>query len=250
VLTFKETMVVRGTWQSLALAAVAALSVACGAHPTNPRPIKLAGTQAPTEAPVATPTPLAVPGGDPARTFLAQASAAFRAMPAYEARMDFFQKAGKTSSRGSYELAGRQPRTLKLFVREGSGEGTKLLWKGGEMVKVRPAGFLSAVTVELAQTDERLISVRGYTLGDTDIPALFGYFADPANRVTGPETTADGLMLKATGTRFPKGVVSMTGIFDAKTLLPSKVEMSDGREVVLRFVISNMRAKRDISLEI
>jgi hypothetical protein len=164
--------------------------------------------------------------------------------------MAFMQKSDSKAVKGVYQLAGMQPRTLRLFVETGTGEGTKLLWRGGSTVKVRPAGFLGAITVDLPQTDERLKSVRGYVMSDTDIPAMFGFLADPANKLDAPQQTSEGVQLHCTGTKFPRGVVAMNGVFDPVTMLPRKVEMMDAKEVVLRFVITGMTKKSSISLEI
>lgn len=225
-------------------------ATACGMQPaTHPKPISL-GTSAAAPAVPARPVASAAPAADPAHAFLARANAAFLALPAYHAKMSFFQTNGEKSGSGVYDLSGKQPRTLNLHVIEGDGQGTKILWTGGDTVKVRPAGLLSAITVDLQQDDERLKSVRGYTLKETDIPGLMGQMGDPANQLAGPTQTADGAVVRVTGPHLLKGVVAMTGTFDPVTMLPRKVEMTDGHQVVLRFVISNMRAQSSISLEI
>jgi outer membrane lipoprotein-sorting protein len=233
----------------VALAGAALLLAACGKQAvTQTRPIAVDPGPAPTI--VTLPAPAVGPATDAAHEALVKAIAAFKAMPAYTAKMAFMQKNGSNAVKGVYDLAGKQPRTLKLFVESGTGEGTKLLWQGGEKVKVRPAGILSAVTVDLPQDDERLKSVRGYVLSDTDIPAMFTCLQDPANTLSGPDQTADGLVLHAKGHKFPRGVVAMNGVFDPVTMLPRKVEMMDSKEVVLRFVITGMTRKPDISLSI
>ncbi|MDB5099916.1 MAG: hypothetical protein JWM80_4337 [Cyanobacteria bacterium RYN_339] len=234
----------------VALVLTTLLLAACGKESaTQTKPIVL---DPPTSTTIGVPMPMPEVGGavDPSRAVLTRAIAAFKAMPAYEAKMSFMQKNGANAVKGMYALGGKQPRTLRLFVETGTGEGTKLLWQGGEKVHVRPAGFLSAVTIDLPQSDERLKSVRGYVLSDTDIPAMFTCLSDPANTLAPPQQTADGVQLHCTGHKFPKGVVAMNGVFDPVTMLPRKVEMMDSKEVVLRFVITGMTRKNDISLSI
>lgn len=252
-------VLVRARW-AWSLGAV--LLTACGAQPmtqlktstpmvaSHPVPLPVIGVPVPGGAPANAPG--ATPNGaaDPAHAALQKAMDAFHALPAFEANMSFMQKQGDKSASGSYRLAGKQPRTLRLEVVEGTGQGTKLLWTGGKTVKVRPAGLLGAITVDLPQDDDRLKSVRGYTLEDTDFPAFFTQFGDPANHLAAPSVTGEGLQLTVTGPRLLKGVASMTGTFDPNTLMPRKIEMSDGKQVVLRFVVTNFHAVPSISLSI
>jgi hypothetical protein len=241
----------RNTRYLAGIAVSALLLAACGKQAgTQTKPIAIDGP-APVPS-IGLPLPAPNVGGatDPAHEALAKAIAAFKAMPAYEAKMAFMQKSGAKAVKGVYALGGKQPRTLRLYVETGTGEGTHILWTGGEKVKVRPAGILSAVTVDLPQDDDRLKSVRGYVLSDTDIPAMFTFLSDPANTLSPPQQTSEGLLLHCAGHKFPKGVVAMNGVFDPVTMLPRKVEMMDSKEVVLRFVITGMTRKSDISLSI
>ena len=236
----------------LACAASALLS-ACGTHPsataTTPTPFPSVNDPLPmVEIPRSAAPEGTGPAGD-GRSVLAQVVAAFKAIPAYEAQMTFYQKAsGKTAVSGLYQLTGQAPRTLKLHIVSGGGAGSHLLWSGGKTVKVRPGGFLSALSLDLQLNDARLTSVRGYTLDQTDIPALLDGFA--RNKLGAPIPTPHGVVITATGLHLLAGIVSMTGTFDAQTYLPSKVEMSDGHEVVLRFVITGMHAVKATTLSI
>ena len=92
----------------------ASLLAACGAQPsTHPSPVSIEPPA--TWAPPTLPLPLPNVGGAAvsAHDTLVKAIAAFRAMPAYEAKMAFMQKQGSASAKGVYSLSGKQPRTLR-----------------------------------------------------------------------------------------------------------------------------------------
>lgn len=238
----------------MGLAALTALVAACGEHPgSTEAPSAVSKPRAASPAP-AQQQPTTPASADPAqaaaRELLAKATATFENSPAYTTKMDFYQKMGSKTVSGRYDIAGKSPRTMRIVVEKGTGEGTKILWKGGATATVRPTGLLSAITVDLAQDDERLKSIRGYTLEQTDIKALFDELSDPANTVAGPQQTSDGLVVHCTGPHLLSGVASVDGVFDPQTLLPRKIQMFDSKEVVLRFAISNMQLKSSVSLSI
>lgn len=229
---------------SLLLVATLALA-ACGTSPSGAKWTRPARPEPSATAPV-TPAPPPAPGSGMGSELVEKAFAAFTAMPGFETEMRYMQKKGAETSQGTYEIAGKQPRKLKISIKVGKSQGTKLYWDGGSKVKVRPTGFLSAVTVDLPLTDARFKSVRGYTLKDTDIVAMFTMMRDPANRV---ELAGPG-MITVTGPNLMKGCVKMVTRFDTRTLLPYKVECSDAREVVFRIELKNMRANKNVSLAI
>ena len=171
--------------------------VGCGMDPTEtPRP-------RPTPRPSATPpvpeTP--APGAEADRTLVTKAYATFKAMRGYQAELTFMQKSSVKTTTGVYEIAGRSPRKLFIHIKQGNNQGVKLLWEGGSKVKVRAGGLLGAIALELPKDDDRFLSVRKYSIDQTDIHALFDMMTDPAHTVApaGPNT------LLITGPKLLKG---------------------------------------------
>ena len=178
--------------------------------------------------------------------FLARVHATFDAMTHYRMKLNFFQKQGSQTSAGVYDMQGSQPRTLVINILQGNSSGTKLLWKGGSTCKVRPTGFLSALTVDLAISDERVVSVRGYTLAQTDIPAMYKLLDAPGNHAV---LVAPGVV-EVTGSGLLKGIVKMRGTFNAATAIPTRIEMWDAKESVVRMTIDGLRPVSSINEQI
>lgn len=204
-----------------------ALTVACGAKPgsvSSAAPPEITtGAAQPTPGPSSSAQPGSV------GALIAHSHEVFAAMPMYHLRLAYTQKSDTESSKGVYDIYGQQPRTMKIEVVEGSGEGTKLLWKGGKDVQVRPSGFLSALTLNLPLGDSRLVSIRGYTLAQTDLSAMYGYMTDAANKAT--QLAAD--TFDVTGPHLLSGVTHMRATVDLTTWLPKTVTMTDAKNVAI-----------------
>jgi outer membrane lipoprotein-sorting protein len=194
------------------------------------------------------PVPSSLPPGgfQEGRAIVQQSQAKFKAMAGYETEMSYFQKMGAKTASGVYQLAGKQPRKLRIEIKQGNSTGTKLYWAGGSTIKVRPGGFLSAIALDLPLDDDRIISVRHYTLDQTDLPSMYNVMLDPANAVS----TGEPGMVIVTGPRLLKGCVRMVARFDPTTSLPTSVEMSDTKEVVFRMQLRNFRRNDHVSLDI
>lgn len=229
-------------FQRLLLPLLTLSLAACGAQPAGvecpapvePEPVPV--TSAPAPAPNA-------PGG---LALVQRAQAAFKAMGGYETEMSYYQKMGAKTASGVYALAGKQPRKLKIEIKQGNSQGAKLYWEGGKTIKVRPGGFLSAIALDLPLDDNRIISVRRYTLDQTDLPAMFNLMLDPANAVSAGE---QGMVI-ITGPHLLKGCVRMVARFDPATTLPTDVELSDAKEVVFRMRLRNFHRNDHVSLDI
>ena len=130
---------------------IALAATACGATPTNDQTIP----ETPEPAPVvsAAPTTPGAPGMPGDRTLVLKAQAAFQVMQGYQAELNYMQKMGAKTSRGIYDIAGRKPRKLRIHIKQGTGEGAKLLWEGGRKLKVRAGGLL---TIDYAATEDVL----------------------------------------------------------------------------------------------
>lgn len=236
------------------LLAATPIAAGCGAAPepiTCPEPPAMPTEPAPNN-PIGGPAAPGMPGGqaDPARDMVARSQAAFTAFKGYELEMKYFQKQGSKTSTGTYEIRGKQPRAMRIFIKEGGSKGTTVRWDGGSTCQVRPGGLLGAITVTLSLDDERLKGVRGYTLDMTDLPSMYGFMLDPANQATFLGQGPQGVAVAVSGPKLLKGCQRMVTSFDPTTLMPKKVEFMDSREVVFRMTLSNMKPRPNVSLEI
>lgn len=235
------------TIRPIALLVMALALAACGTSPTGAkwtRPTKPEPTATAPADPAPPPSPGAPAGS--AAELIERGYASFSAMSGYETEMHYMQKKGAKTSTGIYLIAGKQPRKVRIIIKEGNSQGTKLLWEGGDKIKVRPTGFLSAVTVDLPLTDDRFKSVRGYTLNQSDVVAMFTMMRDPANKA---ELSGAGFVT-LTGPKLMPGTIKMVVNFDATSNLPYKVEASDSKEPVFRMELKNFRSNKNVSLAI
>ena len=224
----------------IATSLLALMLVGCGMDPTEtPRPRP---TPRPTQAPVAPPTQAPTPGGD--RALIQQSYAAFKAMRGYQTELSFMQKNGAKTANGVYEIAGRTPRRVFIHIKSGNNTGVKLLWEGGAKVRVRAGGLLGAIALELPKDDDRFLSVRKYSIDQTDLHALYAMMTDPTHTVSplGPDTVA------ITGPNLLKGCIKMVVRFDLRSGLPQEMELSDAKEVVYSVKLKNFRRNDNVSL--
>lgn len=219
---------------------LALVVVGCGIDPTETprRP----AAERPEPAPVAPPS--LAPDAGPAQAMVAKSYAMFRAMRGYQAELNYMQKNAVKKTTGIYEIAGRTPRKLFLHIKEGNNQGVKLLWEGGSKVRVRAGGLLGAVALELPKDDDRFLSVRKYSLDQTDLHSMYAMMTDPSHTVTaaGPDTVL------ITGPKLLKGCVKMMVKFNPATSLPTQMELSDPKEVVFSIKLKNFRRNDSVSL--
>lgn len=241
----------------------AALLAGCGIQPTPTTPER----DRPEPRPSARPSHPAAPGmpgmmppgvapmpgmpgaGDPFE-LLDRSRAAFEAMPGYACEMSFTQKGPTKTSHGTYAVEGKQPRSLKLEVKAGGTAGAKIRWDGGSTCKLRAPGVLGAIAIDLPINHDRLISVRGYTLKDTDIVALYTMITSRKNQVQALGPTNQGPAFALTGPGLLKDIKRMVVVLDPQSLLLKSFEMSDGKEVVYKMQIKNIRAKKNVNLDL
>jgi outer membrane lipoprotein-sorting protein len=209
------------------------------------------------DAPRATPTPEATPytpsgeqGSDPVRALIMQARSTFATLPGYKTELDFYQKYGNQTASGIYDVQGKPPRRIRIDIRQGTGQGTKLYWDGGPKVHVRPDGLLGAITVDLDLKDDRVVSIRGYAINQTDLGNLLDLLADPRGKVLNAAHVTGAYWIRISGPQLLKGCQDMTVAINDRTLLPDRMEMTDGRETVFRIVLKNAKITPDVSLDI
>jgi hypothetical protein len=211
---------------------------------------------APTQHKVEVPPPAPQPSGVPAppdgkaTELAAQARKAFAALPGYRTKMRYMQKNGSKISRGLCDIAGKPPLSMRIEIFEGESVGTKLAWFGGNKVKVRPGGLLSPIVVDLSLTDERLVSVRGYNLSQTNLDSLLKMLADPQGRLTYTGKSGGDDVVATTGGHLLTGCNKMVAILDGKSHIPKQAELSDGREIVFQVKLTDFRPESRINFDI
>lgn len=235
----------RQWFAAIALSLLTFLSACGGGSPSTPP------ATTPTQAPLPMPLPGQLPA-DPAaaRMWTERVLRTHQAVRAYESQLAFFQKSGREEIRGLYDLRGKQPRLLRIHILEGASKGAKLLWQGGSTIKVRAAGLLGAIPIDLDLTDKRLVSIRGYTLAQTDLQSLLAMLSNPGAQTRFLGEQGGFGYIEVRGNHLLPGCVSMVVRVDARTGYVRTIEMSDPREVVFRMELRTFRPVADVSLDI
>ena len=227
------------------LLATTLLIGACGSDPLPVAP-KVPAAQASQM-----PAPLPGSTDDPnARYMIQQTLQAVRGLPAYSLEMRWFQKKGEKSAEGVYDITGQAPRSTKVVIREGKNQGTKIVFTGGKTARVRASGLLSAVALDLAVDSDRLKSVRGYTLAETDMKATMDMLGDPRHQARVLAKDATSVTMEVHGGPLLQGCVGMTAKIDPRTSLPMLIELRDTKEVVYRLEMNNFKrlARADLKI--
>lgn len=230
----------------LSLGALVLLATAgCGktVAPTQPCSCPQPPVSFPSPAPGASAAPGA-PGTTPADAAAAVANIqkAFTALPGFTVNMRWWQKKDAKTASGLYKVEGKPPRSMKVEVIQGNGQGSRLLYTGGNKVKVRAGGFLGAIAVDLDLHDERIMGLRGYALDEFNIGPILNRFASPKNVVTLMGEQNGRIFLKAEGADMMPGCVRMVAGVDAKTFLPRYMEMHDAKEMVVRIDMADFKS--------
>lgn len=227
-------------WARLPGLLVLTLLAACGAAP-------LGGAPSPTPRPVASGTP--APVADPVRAFIARSQATVQALPGYTTTLKFYQKQGTKVVRGTYDVAGKGS-VLRIFILDGNSKGTHLRYEGGPKVKVRPGGFLSPLVLDLDLHDARIMSVRGYSIDQTEMKGFLRMLADPANAIVQARRQDGTAWISVEGPKLLSGCVRLDAEFDERTMIPRVIELRDAKEPVFRLDFQNMKVTAQVDLDI
>lgn len=227
----------------LMLAALTACGTSTPMRPVRPSP--------PPELP-ASPPPAAMPGGQSelARQIIAFTAGKMGAVRAYSLEMHWMQKQDREVTKGVYDIKGKAPRSTFIDIKKGKGEGSKVLFTGGDKAKVRAAGLLGAIAVDLAVTDERLRSVRGYTIPQTDLTALLDQLADSRHQARVLQMDAQRAAVEVSGGPLLEGCQRMVAEINLQTGVPLSISQFDAREAVFQIQIRNFQVRQNVSLEI
>lgn len=236
----------------LAAAATALISLpaasGCGTTPTTPR--RSASASPATPAPGLPAPSLPTPDDPQARAVIQQTVAAVKALPGFTLDMPWMQKQGAKVARGRYTVAGKTPRTTRIEIVEGNNVGTRVLYTGGTTARVRAGGLLGAIPLSLPITDDRLKSLRGYTIKETDLTGLMAQLGHPAHRARLLPGPAARPRVEVSGGPLLPGCVRVIAELDAQTHLPLLFQAFDARECVFSMEFRTMRVRPDVSTDL
>jgi hypothetical protein len=131
--------------------------------------------------------------------------------------------------------------------------GVKLHWEGGNDFKIKPTWMPFAVGVGI--DDNRVISLNGWTIKQTDVSCIFGVLLDPSTQVklVGQNQNFDGLMLSALEVHSPKspsGVDREIVGIDPTNGLPKARLMFKGQELLYKLTVKSLTLGKRASTDI
>ena len=225
----------------------AILMGACGLTPdTNAMPIAPPQTQ---PIPNSNNPSYGAPSISP-RVFVERAERVFSSAPGYTTDLHFYQKEGDKTSSGIYEVTGKPDHQMKIVIKQGDSAGTKLYWSGGNSVQVRPSGLLGALVVSLDLHDQRITSIRGYTLNQIDLSNILAMLNDPQSKLLYAGESNGLYRIVIASQHLLPGCSKMSITFNASTYLPENIQMSDGHEVVFSLELENLQITPNVSFNI
>lgn len=219
----------------------------CGYQPELPGPVT-SPVPSVQPGPGGTPGPV-VPIRSP-REFISRAQETFRRAPGYRTELHYFQKKGDRIVRGIYDVTGRPGKPMRIVIVKGDAPGTRILWEGGKSAKVRPAGLLGAFVVTLPVTDERLVSIRGYTLDQFELGSILALYDDPGARLVQAGLSGTVYQVAIASSKLFSGCQQLVMTFDARNFHPLTMQMRDDREAVVGMEIRNLRVTPEVDLTI
>lgn len=227
---------------SLMAMGVLTLLLAAGCGKTAPPTAPCTCPQPPISFPSPIPGASSQPGtpGD-AAAVVARVHQAFNTLPGFATNMRWWQKKDAKTASGLYKIEGKPPRSMKVEVIQGNGEGTRLLYVGGPKVKVRAGGFLGAIAIDLDLNDERIRGLRGYTMDQFNVGPILNRFTSGKNELKLMGEQGGKLFIEAKGPDMLEGCVRMVAGVDAQSMLPRYFEMHDAKEMVVRIEMNDFR---------
>jgi outer membrane lipoprotein-sorting protein len=130
----------------------------------------------------------------------------------------------------------RKPHFAKCEVVEGNGAGGVAVWRGGDMVLVRPPGLLSRFVLALHRDDPHVVDVRGRSCGQTTLDNFANDFAAHGTLSESPGPNVDGSATDVvTWTRDPGAATgdSKRELFISRaTHLPAELKSFAGERLV------------------
>jgi outer membrane lipoprotein-sorting protein len=130
----------------------------------------------------------------------------------------------------------RKPHFAKCEVVAGNGAGGIAVWRGGDMVLVRPPGLLSRFVLALHRDDPHVVDARGRSCGQTTLDNFATDFAANGTLAESPGPNVDGAPTDVvTWTRDPgdtAGDSKRELLISRATHLPAELKSFAGERLV------------------
>lgn len=228
----------------LTIGMVSALLAGCGGSPTGTsskvKRSSLQGSaplvQAPQPGQAGMP-----PGGGDATALLMAVSQAQAAQNGFTATVDTYEKGPKGTDTQTLKVAFKRPQTLKIHIVKGAGQSNdaKVLWTGGNDIKVKPSFLPFAVSKSIS--DEALKTYNGWTIKDTCPNAILDQLMDTSAQKTiiGEQALVGKqlIMVKVISGKRPKGSTHEIHGIDKATMLPAFREVYKDQAVMYRLTM-------------
>lgn len=234
----------------------------CGTAPSTSKLLRRAPVDAPpprvAPAPIVPQLPApGLPGASPAGNLdamLAEVGRINMQHPGFVASFSVYEKAPSREERETLDIAFKRPQTLKLHIVHSSTEssGARVLWTGGDEMKVRPSWL--PIPVTMRYDDERLKTWNGWTIKDTQPRAILAVLLDPqAERKVLGDATVGGkphLMVSVRSAKSPQGVTREVIGIDRTTQMPTYREMYRNETLVYKLEARSLNLKTPSSSEL
>lgn len=144
----------------------------------------------------------------------------------------------------AYQKSPLRMRLDILSATNSQAKGVKLHWEGGSDFKIKPTWMPFAVGVGI--DDNRVISLNGWTIKETDVTCIFNVLLDPSTqvKVLGDNQNFDGQMLTAVevhSPKSPKGVDREVVGIDPTNGLPKARLMFQGQNLLYKLTVKSLQ---------
>jgi hypothetical protein len=188
-------------------------------------------------------------GGDQAtQQLMSMVRQAYATNTGFKATVQTYEHGKGKTETDTLKIAYRKsPLRMRLDILKATNTqavGVKLHWEGGEDFKIKPTWMPFAVGVGI--DDNRVISLNGWTIKQTDVSCIYNVLLDPSTqvKVVGQNQNFDGLMLTALEVHSPKspsGVDHEIVGIDPSNGLPKARLMFRGQELLYKLVVKSVQ---------
>jgi outer membrane lipoprotein-sorting protein len=243
------------TFRALLVVAVlgpALLALGCGANPAATKRVKKK-TPAPAMQQLQGAQLSGAPAGagGPIDPQVAQMLDSLRkaqaSVPGFTATIETFDKGPAGQESNTLKVAYKKPSSLRIEMIKASGQaqGAKILWTGGNELKIKPAFLPMSVTKPV--NDDSAKSKNGWTIRETEVNAIFKVIFDPGARIVAkgmqPIDNKPLAVFELVSPSSPKGVTNEVVGIDPATGLPGVRMLFKGQTLIYKLTIKNMQIK-------
>jgi len=235
----------------LTIGMVSALLTGCGGSPTSTKTVKRSSLQG--AAPLVQMPQAGVPGangaaagGGDVQGLLTAVLQAQAAQQGFTATAETYEKGPKGEDTQTLKVAYKRPSTLKIHIVKGSGQSqdAKVLWTGGNDLKVKPSFLPFAVSKSI--TDDALLTWNKWSIKDTCPAAIIDQLSDTSaqKQILGEQAIAGKQMvlIQVTSNKRPKGSTHEIHGIDRATMLPAFREVYKGQTVMYRLIMKSFKS--------